>query len=91
MRKLSYTLSKSGKPHMTVFLHGLMGIALDMKHLAEHSSISTLTDTALYDLTNHGASYHCEDLSQSRFSNDLIESLENLGVFEDYQKGEQSY
>ena len=72
---------------MTVFLHGLTGIIHDMKPLAEHSSICTFTDTALFDLTNHGASYHCEDLSQSRFSDDLIEIMESLGVFNDYQKG----
>ncbi|MDX2003583.1 MAG: alpha/beta fold hydrolase [Chitinophagales bacterium] len=73
---LNYKVSGSGFP--VVILHGFLGSLDNWQSIA--NQLSTYFTTYTFDLRNHGRSGHTDSNSYEDMSNDVAETIQQLGI-----------
>lgn len=77
MTKLHFQQLGSSKKHL-VLIHGLFGslenLNMVAKPLSEHFKVTSL------DVRNHGQSFHENDMDYSNLAQDVVDTLDSLGI-----------
>jgi esterase len=63
-----------------VFLHGLFGNANNWRYISYSEPIRERRNSILIDLRNHGESDHHDSMNYPEMAEDVIRSLEKLGI-----------
>ena len=89
MKTLNNIFLKQQQNHskVTIFLHGFLGNARNLKPLASHPLIASQSDSVLFDVTNHGDSFHRNSFEFSDLTEDVVNSMKQLNLFEEYEQG----